>query len=181
MLVIQVIELLPGPENDALIAEETASAPHLDLSRAPYVLYGVKYIDPVSLSPFSGVPNLFLALGAPTKHMAIKLIISVLGLCLQANRATTKRPVNLKLLDLGRAPFCYGLYGVKYIDLVSPEQHGPSISTSYITPFFDKMACKQNLDLRCVLISDPSTLGAGAKSRLHTPKAVTYHEQYHTL
>ena len=39
------------------------------------------------------------------------------------------------------------------------------------------MACKQNLDLRCVLISDPSTLGAGAKTRLHTPKAVTYREQ----
>ena len=37
----------------------------------------------------------------------------------------------------------------------------------------------QNLDLRCVLISDPSTLGAGAKTRLHTPKAVTYHEQSH--
>ena len=44
-------------------------------------------------------------------------------------------------------------------------------------PFFFKMACKQNLDLRCVLISDPGTLGAGAKTRLHTPKAVTYHEQ----
>ena len=27
---------------------------HLDLGRAPYVLYGVKYIDPVSPSPFSG-------------------------------------------------------------------------------------------------------------------------------
>ena len=35
----------------------------------------------------------------------------------------------------------------------------------------------QNLDLRCVLISDPGTLCAGAKTRLHTPKAVTYHEQ----
>ena len=42
-------------------------------------------------------------------------------------------------------------------------------------PLFVKMA--QNLDLRCVLISDPGTLGAGAKTRLHTPKAVTYHEQ----
>ena len=41
------------------------------------------------------------------------------------------------------------------------------------------MACKQNQDLRCVLISDPSTLGAGAKTRLHTPKAVAYHEQPH--
>ena len=35
------------------------------------------------------------------------------------------------------------------------------------------------LDLRCVLISDPSTLGAGAKTRLHTPKDVTYREQTH--
>ena len=33
----------------------------------------------------------------------------------------------------------------------------------------------QNLHLRCVLISDPPTLGAGAKTRLYTPKAVTYH------
>ena len=30
------------------------------------------------------------------------------------------------------------------------------------------MACEQNLDLRCVLISDPSTLGAGAKTRLES-------------
>ena len=29
--------------------EATASGPHLDLIRAPYVLYGVLYIDPVSL------------------------------------------------------------------------------------------------------------------------------------
>ena len=56
---------------------------------------------------------------------------------------------------------------------------GQQISKSYIAPLFFKMACKQNLDLRCVLISDPSTLGAGAKTRLHTPKAVTYHEQPH--
>ena len=72
--------------------------------------------------------------------------------------------------------------GVKYIDLVSPTpDQDRSISNSYITPLFFKMACKQNLDLRCVLISDPRTLGAGAKRRLHMPKAVTYHEQYHTL
>ena len=31
-----------------------ASGAHLDLGRAPYVLYGVKYIDLVSLAPFSG-------------------------------------------------------------------------------------------------------------------------------
>ena len=30
-----------------------AFAPHLDLSRAPYVLYGVKYIDLVSLGAFT--------------------------------------------------------------------------------------------------------------------------------
>ena len=39
---------------------------------------------------------------------------------------------------------------------------------SFLTslPCFFKTACKQNLDLRCVLISDPSTQGAGAKTRL---------------
>ena len=52
---------------------------------------------------------------------------------------------------------------------------GQSISKIYTTPLFFKMA--QNLDLRCVLISDPGTLGAGAKTRLRTPKAVAYHEQ----
>ena len=30
---------------------------HLDLGRAPYVLYGVKYIDPVSLAPVAGHAN----------------------------------------------------------------------------------------------------------------------------
>ena len=43
---------------------------------------------------------------------------------------------------------------------------GPSISNLNIAPLFLKMA--QNLDLRCVLISDPSTLGAGAKTRLES-------------
>ena len=33
---------------------QRASDSHLDLSRAPYVFYGVKYIDLVSLAPFSG-------------------------------------------------------------------------------------------------------------------------------
>ena len=39
---------------------------------------------------------------------------------------------------------------------------GPSISHAQILsspPLFFKMACKQNLDLRCVFISDPCTLG----------------------
>ena len=31
------------------------------------------------------------------------------------------------------------------------------------------------------MISDPDTLGAGAKPRLHTPKAVTYHDQSHII
>ena len=34
-----------------------ASGSHLDLDRAPYVLYGVKYIDLVSLAPVSGQRN----------------------------------------------------------------------------------------------------------------------------
>ena len=41
-------------------------------------------------------------------------------------------------------------------------------SISNIAPLLFKMACKQNLDLRCVLISDPGTLGAGAKTRLES-------------
>ena len=51
--------------------------------------------------------------------------------------------------------------------------------TFYTASLFFRMACKQKLDLRCVLIWDPSTEGAGAKTRLRTPKAVTYHEQPH--
>ena len=43
----------------------------LDLSRAPYVLYGVKYIDPVSLAHFSGpvkIEGLFAELDAPDEY-----------------------------------------------------------------------------------------------------------------
>ena len=71
--------------------------PPLDLSHALYVLYGVKYIDLVSLAllpgknlcylsnhrasrPFNGtasalMSNLFLVSALPTKQMEIKLII----------------------------------------------------------------------------------------------------------
>ena len=35
-------------------ASGQASGSHLDLNRAPYILYGVKYIDRVSLAPFPG-------------------------------------------------------------------------------------------------------------------------------
>ena len=38
-----------------------------------------------------------------------------------------------------------------------------SNSNDYIPPFIFKMACIQNVDLRCVLISHPSSLCAGAK------------------
>ena len=37
-----------------LAGSKLASASHLDLSRAPYVLYGVKYIDLVSLGEITG-------------------------------------------------------------------------------------------------------------------------------
>ena len=37
-----------------------ASGSHLDLSRAPYVLYGVKYIDSVSLARFQDMIPLTL-------------------------------------------------------------------------------------------------------------------------
>ena len=60
---------------------------------------------------------------------------------------------------------------------VKPADAPYALLTFHIVPLFVRMAHKQNLDSRCVLISDPGTLGAGAKTRLHTPKAVTYHEQ----
>ena len=78
---------------------------------------------------------------------------------------------------LGYAP--YVLYGVRYIDLVPLAPYAIlKVSNSSRSPFFE-MA--QNLDLRCVLLSGPGTLGAGAKPRLHTPKAVTYHEQSYIM
>ena len=59
-----------------------------------------------------------------------------------------------------------------------------NIKFLYCAPNFFKMACKQNPDVRCVLgpvgpSTLPSTLGAGAKTCFHTPKAVTYHAQPH--
>ena len=55
------------------------------------------------------------------------------------------------------------------------QTHGnPSISNSYITPIFQNGA-KSGFEM-CF---GPRTLGAGAKTRLHTPKAVAYHEQPH--
>ena len=45
----------PGNADGTWCSTVTASGPHLDLGRAPYVLYGVKYIDLVSLAPFPGI------------------------------------------------------------------------------------------------------------------------------
>ena len=42
------------------------------------------------------------------------------------------------------------------------------LNVLHLAPFFFRMACKQNLDLRCILISDPGTLGAGARTRLES-------------
>ena len=56
-------------------------------------------------------------------------------------------------LPAGTLPFCAAV-------------GGPSISNSKTAPLFVKMA--QSLDLRCVLISDPGTFGAGAKTRLES-------------
>ena len=46
------------------------------------------------------------------------------------------------------------------------DDHKPTNSSS--TPLFFNMACKQNLDLRCALISGPTTLGSWAKTRLES-------------
>ena len=72
-------------------ARAPASGSHLDLSRAPYVLYGVKYIDPATLCVFAG-------------H----------GFDSTRNRVADCAQV---CLDLNRAP-CI-VYGVEYISLVS--------------------------------------------------------------
>ena len=72
-----------------------ASGAHLDLSRAPYVLYGVKCIDLVSLAPNDGQCQPHLALN----HSPYNLY-------------------DVKYIDLV-SPAPYVLYGVKCIDLVS--------------------------------------------------------------
>ena len=83
---------------------------------------------------------------------------------------TSCRLVNLKLLDLGRVP--YVVYGVKYIDLVSLDAAKASQSQSLTSL---RLKWRKIWIWGCVLIPGPGTLGTGAKTRLHTPKAVTYH------
>ena len=72
-----------------------ASDSHPDLGRAPYALYGVKYIDLVS-------PALFPGHGIKPEN-------------------ETWRPAGACYLDLMRAS--YVVYGIKYVDLVSLCPH----------------------------------------------------------
>ena len=74
-------------------------------------------------------------------------------------------------LGLGRAP--YGLYGVKYIELVSLRHHGRSNSNLHGLPFF-QTGLQAKSGFESVLISVPGTLGTWAETRLNPPKAVTY-------
>ena len=59
-------------------------------------------------------------------------------------------------------------------DMLGAAQQGQLTTHDNIAPPLFKMACKQNLDLRCVLISDPNTLGAGAKTRLKSQGEEVY-------
>ena len=65
-------------------------------------------------------------------------------------------PVKLNLLDLIRAP--YGVYGVEYIDLVSLDVALASQMKKSGSHLFLNTV-QQNLDLRRILLSDPSTFG----------------------
>ena len=132
---------------------------------------GAVHVDGTANVKIESKSGLFSLFGLFTWSKTFTLGFS-LSLAAQQNLYTI-----IKLIDLSRAP--YVLYGVKYIDLVSlSAQQNLYTILKFIPPLlFFKMACKQNLDLRCVLISDPGTLGAGAKTRLHTPKAVSYYEQ----
>ena len=107
------------------------SGSHLDLICAPYVLYGLEYIDLASRSPNLERPVPHTLLGCcPYVLYGVKYIdlVSPAGVAAAGvNGSVPGRPVNptfqpcpppiVKLLDLGRAP--YVLYGVKCIDLVS--------------------------------------------------------------
>ena len=86
-------------ETNALVAAEQmqAGGSRLDLSRPPCVFYGAKYVDLVSLDLFQA-------------RLAAE------------QAATLERLASDSHLDLGRAPYCYDLYGVKCIDLVSPAR-----------------------------------------------------------
>ena len=189
--------------------------------RAPYVLYGVKYIDLVSLAPFSGCA-VCTAFGSKSTTIAVPPFSDTVGFCeapkpdlrgrivVRTCKKITGAPAHWSAREYADAvtqcangqerPACgrgtnyknaycaicngrsfsnyvtwvvrapYVLYGVKYIDLVSLGKKGercknlnasPTAGHSQILtsrPFFFKMACKQNLDLRCVLVPAPWVL-----------------------
>ena len=82
-------------------------------------------------------------------------------------------------LDLGIAP--YVLYGVKYIGPVSLEAARPvNLSILHSAPFVQNGVQGKS---GCEMRSDIGTqyLGCWGKTRLHTPKAVTYHAQPHII
>ena len=94
-----------------------ASDSHLDLSRAPYVVYGAKYIDPVSLAPF-------VVYGAKyVDPVSLALLPGPFWFKMVKETASGAH------LDLIRAP--YVLYGVKYIDLVSPCPYFQAVCRNY--------------------------------------------------
>ena len=111
-----------------LTASELRPVSHLDLSRAPYVLYGVKYIDLVTLEGEHVPSKLKLCQSQVTYCVKVRRMFCMglygpstlgnKGRCWSIQRA--EAVANLKLPDLGRAP--YVLYGVKYIDLVPWEK-----------------------------------------------------------
>ena len=84
------------------IGNPLASDSHLDLFRAPYALYSVKYVDLVSLC-------------RSLRHIVFNTIQ-----CMKFTPHCICRPAYASdsHLDLGRAP--YVLYGVKFIGLVPP-------------------------------------------------------------
>ena len=74
---------------------DVARAHTLTLSRAPYVLHGVKYIDPVAHTLASGrAPSCYVLYGV--KYIGLVSLQPALS--------------SGAHLDLSPAPYCYGLY-----------------------------------------------------------------------
>ena len=73
------------------------------------------------------------------------LQVRYVGLGRNAQYVDERGPVNLKLLDLGRAP--YVLYGVKYIDLVSLDGARPVNLKSYTAPPFFQNGAKSGFEM----------------------------------
>ena len=98
--------------------------PHRDLICARCVSYGVTYIDPVSLAPFSGH-----ARAVRTRHhgQLSFYIILLQSILIGPGFFVLYFFYYSILIDLGHAP--YSLYGVKYIDLISLAPSRPASRT----------------------------------------------------